>query len=624
MPAAEQHSGLDIIGDVHGHADALILLLDALGYREVGGIFSHPSRQAVFVGDFIDKGPRVLETLRIVRAMVDNGSALAVMGNHEFNAIAYHTEDPEKPESFFREHNQKNYGQHMATLDQVAASELAEYIEWFKELPVYLDESGIRIVHACWDPKGLQTIDKALRKYGRFTPEFLRAALRKKTKLYAAIENVLKGPEAELPNGMSFTDPYGKERRHVRIRWFEEPAGRPIREYALPSNDVYPVDPAPDEWTKLAKPYSPDDLPVFFGHYWLKPAKPELLAHNVACLDYSIANKGLLCAYRWDGSELNANRFLCTSALPFADEYQECRFISPAVVHRAIGAVPALVFAAASYALYLCSALWFLRETLVRGDDVSKVATAQLGRAARIARHVIDRFGPIAVRSRVDSFSLNGFGAPTAHGTSVELAIEAYTRLLLDTGDFESLTSRLSAVDFEYLRREIQSEAGHVAGQSPKVREQDVESIGQFIEVDGIRIADLVTLNAVDGDADAILEQDGKNFLRLSVDVENRTVRRYQRLAEFNNLGRAWKLFKHLYDAEDAGLSRHELYRMIWGKNVVDENVVEENNLDQQKRKVNGLLEPLGVEIGQDKGSDELPVWRLMEIRSPFSPTSGD
>ena len=71
----------DIIGDIHGHADALKALLSDLGYRERDSAWRHPDRQAIFVGDFIDRGPKQIETVATVRAMVDAGSAQAVMGN---------------------------------------------------------------------------------------------------------------------------------------------------------------------------------------------------------------------------------------------------------------------------------------------------------------------------------------------------------------------------------------------------------------------------------------------------------------------------------------------------------------------------------------------------------------
>jgi hypothetical protein len=81
----------DIIGDIHGHDYRLRALLKELGYSERNGAWRHPSRSVVFVGDLIDRGPGQLPTLKLVRSMVDAGSARAVMGNHEFNAIAWAT-----------------------------------------------------------------------------------------------------------------------------------------------------------------------------------------------------------------------------------------------------------------------------------------------------------------------------------------------------------------------------------------------------------------------------------------------------------------------------------------------------------------------------------------------------
>ena len=87
--------GFDIIGDIHGHADALRRLLEAMGYLRHGDVYRHPTRTFVFAGDFVDRGPLQRETLHIARAMVEAGTARAVMGNHEFNAIAYATPEGE-------------------------------------------------------------------------------------------------------------------------------------------------------------------------------------------------------------------------------------------------------------------------------------------------------------------------------------------------------------------------------------------------------------------------------------------------------------------------------------------------------------------------------------------------
>ena len=75
----------DIIGDVHGCCDELEDLLEQLGYGRPGdGVWNHSEgRRAIFVGDLVDRGPRIAETLKTVMAMSQAGSALCVPGNHD-------------------------------------------------------------------------------------------------------------------------------------------------------------------------------------------------------------------------------------------------------------------------------------------------------------------------------------------------------------------------------------------------------------------------------------------------------------------------------------------------------------------------------------------------------------
>ena len=78
------HGPFDIVGDVHGCADELIELLGTLGYVEQDGLWSHPQgRRAIFLGDLVDRGPRISDVLRLVMRMVEAGYALAVPGNHD-------------------------------------------------------------------------------------------------------------------------------------------------------------------------------------------------------------------------------------------------------------------------------------------------------------------------------------------------------------------------------------------------------------------------------------------------------------------------------------------------------------------------------------------------------------
>ena len=74
----------DIIGDVHGCHDELITLLDALGYLTSQSPIAHPDgRRVLFLGDLVDRGPASDRVLETAMDMVDAGSALCILGNHE-------------------------------------------------------------------------------------------------------------------------------------------------------------------------------------------------------------------------------------------------------------------------------------------------------------------------------------------------------------------------------------------------------------------------------------------------------------------------------------------------------------------------------------------------------------
>src|SRR5258706_3891401 len=113
----------DLIGDIHGYADELVQLLEALGYQNEQRTYRHPERKVIFLGDFIDRGPKIRQVLEIVRPMIEEGKALAVMGNHELNALAYHTDDPDQPREYLRRHIDKNVNQHHRTLEQLKPQE---------------------------------------------------------------------------------------------------------------------------------------------------------------------------------------------------------------------------------------------------------------------------------------------------------------------------------------------------------------------------------------------------------------------------------------------------------------------------------------------------------------------
>jgi hypothetical protein len=171
----------DILPDIHGQSEKLKHRLSELGYCHADGTWGHPhaDRHCVFLGDFIDSGPDNAGVIGIVRRMIDDGRASAIMGNHELNAIHFHTADPETGDPI-RPHTKENGSQHESFLNEfpLGAQRTAEVIDWMKTLPLFLEYSGFRVVHACWNEATINAL-KAVAPTGRFSDEQLVMAGRR-------------------------------------------------------------------------------------------------------------------------------------------------------------------------------------------------------------------------------------------------------------------------------------------------------------------------------------------------------------------------------------------------------------------------------------------------------------
>jgi len=289
---------IDIIGDIHGHADKLEELLLKLGYTKGNGAYLHPVRKVLFIGDYIDRGPQIKETLEIVKAMADNESAIALMGNHEYNALCFHFQETEG--GHLRKHEIKNIIQHYETLKQFQnrQNEYEKYLEWFKTLPLYYETEKFRAVHACWDNRNIDLLRHTLDN-DKLTDALIYKSVKKGTPLNKAIDETLKGKEIRMPEGLNFTDKDGTNRTEIRIKWWEDPLQTTYKNIS-----VEPIGNLPEILVDLshfnsANYYTPDDKMVFFGHYWLK-GNPTPYRNNICCLDYSVAKGGHLVAYRLD------------------------------------------------------------------------------------------------------------------------------------------------------------------------------------------------------------------------------------------------------------------------------------------------------------------------------------
>ncbi|MDN7135375.1 metallophosphoesterase [Pseudidiomarina terrestris] len=296
----------DIVGDVHGYAEQLEALLQKMGYRKTEGVWRHPERKLISVGDLIDRGPRQKESVDIIRAMHEADQALVIMGNHEFNAVAWATKDEEG--SFLRSHKKKNREQHEEFLEVAEANPdwYASTIEWFKTLPLYLDLPELRVTHACWHEASKAVIEAYTDQRGALQQSAWEAANRKGHELYDAIEVMCKGWEIALPEGYSFLDHGEHERRAIRTQWWREDSRRYI-DLALGVKDGSNLPEGVIDGATL--PGYDNAKPLFVGHYWMQGI-PELQASHIACVDWSVADPkvdGKMVAYRFGGENKLTN-----------------------------------------------------------------------------------------------------------------------------------------------------------------------------------------------------------------------------------------------------------------------------------------------------------------------------
>ena len=328
------NSSIDFIGDIHGHYDELVVLLKKLGYQEQGGAYRFPgnARTVVFLGDYIDRGSQVRETVNLVRAMRDAGSAVALMGNHEFNALSFWHENgaggrPLKSirGGYLREHTFNKVAIHVKTVESYRGrkNEFAEMLDFLKTLPFYMETETFRAQHACFDLHGVQILkDLNLRAFtdGNFDELIARANDQYNEyddSLYEPLSLLLKGPELDLPDGLTFRDAEGVLRKRTRLRWWIDPKNANLQELSFQPGVELPLVEVPQEIHELDF-YRENERPVFFGHYWLT-GLPELIRDNVCCLDYSVAGyrgDGRLVAYRFDGEQkLDNQKFVSVAAM---------------------------------------------------------------------------------------------------------------------------------------------------------------------------------------------------------------------------------------------------------------------------------------------------------------------
>lgn len=295
--------GYDLIGDVHGCAHTLEHLLDMLGYQKLGGVWRHPLRMAVFLGDIIDRGPRIREALHIVRDMVVAGQALCIMGNHEFNALGWSTPAAAgSGKQFVREHTPRHARLLQETLTQFEQhpADWQDFLAWFYELPLFVDAGRFRVVHACWDG-GLIAPLRAQYPDGRIDEAFLKDSALPGSFAATVFDRLLRGTDMRLPDGLTLTGGDGLTRAFFRTKFWEDDPQTygdiVFQPDALP--ELVASKPLSSTEKNALLRYGLDEPMLFVGHYW-RSGKPAPIRPNLACLDYSAVLYGKLAAYRLD------------------------------------------------------------------------------------------------------------------------------------------------------------------------------------------------------------------------------------------------------------------------------------------------------------------------------------
>lgn len=228
--------------------------------------------------------------------MVDNDAACAVLGNHEYNALCFHTLKDGHRDSWLRPHSEKNIKQHSETLRQFENNqeEWENYLAWFMTLPLFLDLGDIRVIHASWIPSEINKIKEWTSGDLKLNETFLQKSALMGNDEFDAIEMLLKGVEIQLPEDAdSFHDNEGHSRNRIRINWWNSAKGKTFEEMLFPKVESNGVARhiIPSTYADLLPVYR-DDVPVFFGHYWIRKS-----FHNFSSsyLDFVIrlGNRGL-------------------------------------------------------------------------------------------------------------------------------------------------------------------------------------------------------------------------------------------------------------------------------------------------------------------------------------------
>lgn len=292
----------DIIPDIHGKYDKLLSLLTVTGWSEIKGQWQHQDRgrKIIFLGDFIDRGKQNRKVISLLRKLERSNLAYIIMGNHELNAIYFHSVNP-KTGRPLRKHSPEHIAQHKHFLKEYPLNEpeTEEVINWFASLPLFLEFDHFRAVHACWANSAVISL-KQINNLATFSRDFYIKNILEKNTSYFNVELLAKGPEVRLPENFFFNDKTGLKRHSARLAWWRHEASS-LSEVtvSVPNTETLP-DLIFQDLHKIEM-YPKSEIPVFFGHYWIT-YPPRIESKNAFCLDCSAGANGPLISYHFNPS----------------------------------------------------------------------------------------------------------------------------------------------------------------------------------------------------------------------------------------------------------------------------------------------------------------------------------
>ncbi len=270
------------IGDVQGCHDELNALLKKLQFN--------PDRDLLwFCGDLINRGPKSLDTLRLLHALRDN--VLCVLGNHDLHLLAT---------AFSHRHPGKR-----DTIDDILnASDANTLLQWLRRQPLFHTDSRLNLVMV----------------HAGIHPDW---SIRKSQQLAHEVEAVIQGEEhidfykhmyGDKPQNWSERLAGWSRYRFItnvftRLRYCDH-QGRPaLNEKGPPGSQANGVFP----WFAVPGRKSADAR-IIFGHWSTLPQAGKTSLHNTLPLDTGCLWGGRLTAMRIDDGSFRYIQLDCPGA----------------------------------------------------------------------------------------------------------------------------------------------------------------------------------------------------------------------------------------------------------------------------------------------------------------------